>query len=67
MEILLRKIRSIAKNGGLVTFFQVIQGLNKLDQIKDFIILLFLGQKNKVTLWQEEKSDEIFIISNEAQ
>jgi len=65
MERLLRKIRSLAEKGEIIAFSKVVQGLEKLEQIRTFIILLFLAQKNKVTLWQEEDSDEFFIIINE--
>ncbi|OYT50020.1 hypothetical protein B6U79_00510 [Candidatus Bathyarchaeota archaeon ex4484_231] len=65
MERLLRKIHSVADNGGVATFSQLIEGLDKIDQIRDFIILLFLAHKNKVTLWQkEDDSDEIYITVN---
>jgi chromatin segregation and condensation protein Rec8/ScpA/Scc1 (kleisin family) len=61
MERLLRKIRSLAEDGKVIAFSSIVQGLEKLQQIRTFIILLFLAHKGKVKLWQEENSDEMFI------
>jgi len=64
MEGLLGKIRSMAEKGGAIAFSAIIRGLGKLEQIRTFIVLLFLAHKGKVALWQEEKSDEMFIAVN---
>jgi len=61
MERLLRKIRSLARESQLVSFSKIVHGLEKLEQIRNFIVLLFLAHRSKLTLWQEENSDEIFI------
>ena len=67
MEKLFRKILKIGSEGKVITFSGIAYGLEKLDQIRNFIVLLFLAQKNKVTLWQEEPSDEVFITINGIQ
>jgi len=67
MDRLLKKIFSIASEGKVITFSKLAYGLEKLDQIRNFIVLLFLAQKNKVTLGQEENSDEVFITINGVQ
>jgi len=64
MGKLLQKIRSLAQKGEAVAFSGIIRGLEKLEQIRTFIILLFLAHKGKITLWQEEDSDEMFITAN---
>jgi len=64
MERLLKKMLSLIDKGKVITFSKLASGLEKLDQIRNFIVLLFLAQKNKVTLWQEENSDEVFITVN---
>ena len=64
MERLLKKMLSLIDKGKVITFSRLASGLEKLDQIRNFIVLLFLAQKNKVTLWQEENSDEVFITVN---
>ncbi len=61
MEKLLRKMRSLAEKGGAVAFSGIVRGLEKLEKIRTFIVLLFLAHKGKVTIWQEERSDEMFI------
>jgi chromatin segregation and condensation protein Rec8/ScpA/Scc1 (kleisin family) len=64
MERLLKKIRSLNDEGNVVSFSKLAFGLKRLDQIRNFIVLLFLAQKNKVTLWQGENSEEVFITVN---
>jgi len=61
MERLLRKTRSLAEEGKAVAFSRIIRGLDRLDQIRTFIILLFLAHRSRLALWQEENSDEILI------
>ncbi len=67
MEKLLRKMQSLVDDGKVITLTRLVYGLERLDQIRNFIILLFLAQKNKVTLWQEEESSEVLITINEAK
>jgi chromatin segregation and condensation protein Rec8/ScpA/Scc1 (kleisin family) len=64
MEKLLKKMVSLTNEGKIITFSRLVVSLEKLDKIRNFIVLLFLAQKNKVTLWQEENSDEVFITVN---
>ncbi|HIE18976.1 TPA: hypothetical protein EYP75_04545 [Candidatus Bathyarchaeota archaeon] len=65
MKILLQKIRSFIKEDKIVAFSKLIRGLEKLEQIRNFIILLFLAHRKKISLWQKEDSDEIFITLGE--
>jgi len=65
MRRLLQKIRSLIKAGKIVIFSKLIEGLERLEQIRNFIILLFLAHRKKVSLWQKEGSDEIFITLGE--
>jgi chromatin segregation and condensation protein Rec8/ScpA/Scc1 (kleisin family) len=64
MERLLKKMSSLVDEGKVITFSKLTLGLDKLDRIRNFIVMLFLAQKNKITLWQEENSDEVFITIN---
>jgi len=64
MERLLQKIRSFAEKGNVITFSKIIRGLGKIERIRTFIVLLFLAHKGRITLWQEENSDEMFITAN---
>lgn len=67
MEKLLKKMQALIDEGKVITLTKLVLGLDKLDQIRNFIILLFLAQKNRVILWQEENSDEVFITINGGQ
>ena len=61
---LLKKIRSFVERGEIVSFSNLISGLGKLEIIRSFIILLFMAQKGRVTLWQEDNFEEILITLN---
>ena len=61
MNRLIRRLLQLANRGKLIAFSQIAAGLEKLEAIKRFIVLLFLAQKGRVGLWQEEDSDEIYI------
>jgi len=50
-----------AKEGKIILFSKVIEGLEKLEAIKTFIVLLFLAQKGDVCLWQDESLNDIYI------
>lgn len=55
----------LAEKGELIGFARVVTGLGKMEAIWRFIVLLFLAQEGKVSLWQEEEdSDEIYITLN---
>lgn len=61
MENLYETLLRFAKEGELVLFSKVILGLDKLEAIKKFIVLLFLAQKGDVSLWQDENLSDIYI------
>ena len=61
MKRLIQKIRSLAGKGGAIAFSRIALGLEKLEQIRTFIVLLFLAHKGRVALWQETESDELFV------
>lgn len=61
MENLYKTLLRFAKEGKLVLFSKVIVGLEKLEAIKTFIVLLFLAQKGDVSLWQDENLTNIYI------
>ena len=54
MEKLYGFLRQLASEARLIIFAKVVAGLEKLEAIKTFIVLLFLAQRGKVGLWQEE-------------
>lgn len=61
MKRLYRFILRLAHEEKLIIFSKIVAGLEKLEAIKRFIILLFLAQKGKITLWQEEDFGEIYV------
>ncbi|MEM2342012.1 MAG: hypothetical protein QXX94_05715 [Candidatus Bathyarchaeia archaeon] len=64
IEDLFRKIRLLHDRGEVVTFSKLVNGLDRMEMIRVFIILLFMAQKGKVTLWQHEEFGEIYVTLN---
>jgi len=67
MKNLLYSIVQLATEGKIVIFSTLIAGFEKLEAIKTFITLLFLAQKGKVSLWQKDDYDEIYITLSEGE
>lgn len=65
IERLFQKMRLLISKGEIITFSNLVKGLERIEMIKAFIVLLFMAQKGKVTLWQSEELGEIYIILNE--
>jgi len=61
MEKLLNSLVKLAVKGKVAVFSKLIEGLNTLEAIKTFIVLLFLAQKGDVALWQKDDLTEIYI------
>ena len=61
MKILYTQLCQIAGKGKLIGFSKLVAGLEKLEAVKTFIILLFLAQRGKIGLWQEEDIEELYI------
>jgi chromatin segregation and condensation protein Rec8/ScpA/Scc1 (kleisin family) len=62
MERLYQKLTRLAEQGKFVLFSKIITGLERLEAIKIFIVMLFLAQKGEITLWQNEELTEIYIV-----
>jgi chromatin segregation and condensation protein Rec8/ScpA/Scc1 (kleisin family) len=62
MERLYHKLAGLAAHGKFILFSKVIAGLERLEAIKTFIVLLFLAQKGDVSLWQNEDLTEIYVV-----
>lgn len=65
MERLYRSLLRFMHKGNLIVFSKVVSGLEKLEAVKTFIVLLFLAQTGKISLWQEENLSEIYITLHE--
>lgn len=61
MEELYGEIEVLIEGKGLLNFRTLVLGKNKLEAIRVFILLLFLAQRQKIWLWQEEVFSEIYI------
>jgi len=54
-------LRKLVRKGEPIGFSKVVAGLDLMEAIRRFIVLLFLAQEDKLSLWQEEDSGEIYI------
>jgi segregation and condensation protein A len=61
MKTLYEQLCQIVGTGELLSFSKLTAGLTKIEAVKTFIILLFLAQRGKIGLWQEEDIDELYI------
>jgi chromatin segregation and condensation protein Rec8/ScpA/Scc1 (kleisin family) len=61
MQKLYQTLLGFAQEGKVVFFSKVVMGLDKLEAIKTFIVLLFIAQKGDVSLWQDENLSDIYI------
>lgn len=65
MEKLMKRMLILVRRGEIISFSRLVKGLGRIEAIKTFLILLFLAQKRKVTLWQQDDFGEIYITLNE--
>jgi chromatin segregation and condensation protein Rec8/ScpA/Scc1 (kleisin family) len=49
------------KGAGIIEFSTLTRGKTKLEAIRMFILLLFLAQDGRVTLWQNEETEELYV------
>lgn len=61
MKTLYEQLCQLAATGELIAFSKLVAGLKKIEAVKTFIILLFLAQRGKIGLWQEEEIEELYI------
>jgi chromatin segregation and condensation protein Rec8/ScpA/Scc1 (kleisin family) len=56
-ELLCEKV----KGAGIIEFSTLIKGTTRIEAVRTFILLLFLAQEVKVSLWQDEETEELYI------
>ena len=56
-ELLLVKV----KGAGIIEFGALVKGRARMEAVQTFILLLFLAQDGKVSLWQNEETEEMYI------
>jgi chromatin segregation and condensation protein Rec8/ScpA/Scc1 (kleisin family) len=61
MKTLHSQLCRLAGKAELVGFSKLVAGLEKLEAVKTFIVLLFLAQRGKIGLWQEDDISELYI------
>jgi chromatin segregation and condensation protein Rec8/ScpA/Scc1 (kleisin family) len=61
MEKLYTSLIERVKGTGIIEFSTLIKDVGRLEAIRTFILLLFLAQEMKITLWQNEETEEIYI------
>jgi chromatin segregation and condensation protein Rec8/ScpA/Scc1 (kleisin family) len=61
MEKLYDSLSEKVKGTGIIEFSTLIKGVERLEAIRIFIVLLFLAQNGRVKLWQNEETEEIYI------
>jgi chromatin segregation and condensation protein Rec8/ScpA/Scc1 (kleisin family) len=62
MEKLYASLSERVKGTGIIEFSTLMKGVGRLEAIRTFILLLFLAQDGRVNLWQNEESEEIYVV-----
>lgn len=61
MEKLYALLCEKVKGAGIIEFSTLIRGSARIEAVRTFILLLFLAQSGKVSLWQNEETEELYI------
>ena len=61
MKTLYEQLYQLVGTGELIAFSKLVAGLETIEAVKTFLILLFLAQDGKIGLWQEEEMEELYI------
>jgi chromatin segregation and condensation protein Rec8/ScpA/Scc1 (kleisin family) len=61
MEKLYALLCEKVKGAGIIEFASLVRGVDRIEAIRTFILLLFLAQDGKVSLWQNEETEELYI------
>jgi chromatin segregation and condensation protein Rec8/ScpA/Scc1 (kleisin family) len=61
MEKLYALLCEKVKGTGIIEFSTLIKGTVRIEAVRTFILLLFLAQEGKVSLWQNEETEELYI------
>jgi len=61
MDRMYERLLEMVKGAGIIEFSTLIKGIPRIDAVRIFILLLFLAQDDKVSLWQNEETEEIYI------
>ena len=61
MEKLYALLCEKVKGAGIIEFSTLVKGIARIEAVRTFILLLFLTQNGRVSLWQNEETEEIYI------
>jgi chromatin segregation and condensation protein Rec8/ScpA/Scc1 (kleisin family) len=61
MEKLYALLCEKVKGAGIIEFSTLIRGIARIEAVRTFVLLLFLAQNGRVSLWQNEETEEIYI------
>jgi chromatin segregation and condensation protein Rec8/ScpA/Scc1 (kleisin family) len=61
MEKLYALLCEKVKGAGIIEFSTLIKGTVRIEAVRTFILLLFLAQDGRVSLWQNEETEEMYI------
>jgi chromatin segregation and condensation protein Rec8/ScpA/Scc1 (kleisin family) len=61
MDKLYTRLLEMVKGAGIIEFSTLIKGIPRIEAVRIFILLLFLAQDDKVSLWQNEETEEIYL------
>jgi chromatin segregation and condensation protein Rec8/ScpA/Scc1 (kleisin family) len=61
MEKLYALLCEKVKGAGIIEFSTLTKGTVRIEAVRTFILLLFLAQNGKVSLWQNEETEELYI------
>jgi chromatin segregation and condensation protein Rec8/ScpA/Scc1 (kleisin family) len=61
MEKLYALLCEKVKGAGIIEFSTLIKGIARIEAVRMFILLLFLAQDGRVSLWQNEETEEVYI------
>jgi chromatin segregation and condensation protein Rec8/ScpA/Scc1 (kleisin family) len=61
MDRLYERLCKMVKGAGIIEFSTLIKGVTRIEAVRIFILLLFLAQYGKVSLWQNEETEELYM------
>jgi len=61
MEKLYALLCEKVKGAGIIEFSTLTKGIVRVEAVRTFILLLFLAQNRRISLWQNEETEEIYI------
>ena len=61
MENLYTLLCEKVKGTGIIEFSTLIKGTARIEAVRTFILLLFMAQDRRVSLWQNEETEELYI------